>query len=189
MTPQFIELVVQLVVKEHRSLEDAVFQAINELHLSYRSSGFNREHLLAAINDYRSLFKPEQVQAIKHLQELAINAMTLVEEFQPSLIGDIAEGSSPIPNIEILLDNADSEDIAIILSNRNIPWKSTEQARYINKSEQAQIPGISFFAENTRITFLCLASLGDRPKLFDNLERKPLKRKNLQDMQASLQID
>ena len=59
--------------------------------------------LRAAINEYRTLFKPHQLMQLLQQRRLAREAMSEFAAFRPKLFGDLVHADGPLDRIRLML--------------------------------------------------------------------------------------
>ena len=96
----------------------------------------NRKHypdnmeIERALKEYQAIFlSHRQPDALQTLRKQAVNAMQLLEQFQPRLIGDVLNGSADqhCP-VQLYLYCETAEEILFHLVDHKIPWKESEAA-------------------------------------------------------------
>lgn len=160
--------------------------------------GVYDKHLLPDENDvlyqikiHQSLFRASSdKQILKSILEIAFNTMTLLNSFEPKLIGPILqEYALEHSDIEILLRVDSPEDIAVFLMTHKIPYQLGEWKLYTSKpksrssskskmkSDFQLVPAYQFFADKHRINLIILTER--------NRKTMPLDPENWQAIQSA----
>jgi hypothetical protein len=83
------------------------------------------EEVIAALREHLALFEPEHESLLRELRQAALQVMTELREFNPVLIGAVADGSATDYSAIELQLNADSgKEVEIFLLNRNIRYQA-----------------------------------------------------------------
>jgi len=158
--------VVALVVDGGHDLENAVRRAA-------RSRGINLQQarpLLAtvhqAIAEYRTLFRPQQLEQLRKQRELARQAMQAFEVFHPRLAGALVHGDGPLQRIRLLLVAETPEQVAMHLADRHMPWRQSAVELHYSGGRRLMRPALLFVAGDTTVELVILdaGSHSDPPR-------------------------
>lgn len=99
------------------------------------------EEVEAEIRAYQALYQSEEHP--EHLAELrrdALEAMGLLADFRPYLVGAVLDGTAgryAVIDLELFADSA--KDVEILLLSRNIPYRVDERERHRPGAPDAQL--------------------------------------------------
>jgi hypothetical protein len=119
------DLAARIMAESGVSWQEARTKAARRLSVSPgAASQVDEAEVLAALRSHQSLFLPDQGEYLRHLREAALQAMRLLGDFHPILVGAVAEGTvtahSPI-ELEV---SADSEkDVEHLLLNAGVGYE------------------------------------------------------------------
>ena len=137
-------------------LENALKRAARDLGVNLQHHRPSREALLAAIRDYRELFRPQQLQMLNQQRRIAAEAMHAFAEFQPRLIGPLVHGDGPLDLMRLILIVETPEQVLLHLRDRNIPWQDTEVFMHHSGGRKLARPAVRFVAAQTNIELILL---------------------------------
>src|SRR5262245_29843761 len=86
----------------------------------------------AELRAYRALYQAdEHPDRIAALRRLALEAMQLLEQFNPYLTGPVLAGTAgPYAEIELQLFPESVKEVELFLLNRNLPYSTSEARRF-----------------------------------------------------------
>jgi hypothetical protein len=122
----------------------------------------NKEIEKALIN-YQNLFQADShEQNLKALRMQAIQAMKLLRQYKPLLVGPVLSGTATEGSeITLHLFSDQVEQIGLYLTEQGIPYINAEKHVRINASESSIFPSYNFIAGETSI---CLVVLSEKDK-------------------------
>jgi len=122
----------------------------------------NRE-IEEALREYQLIFFSDtQPAALKHLRELALDAMRDLQPFNPHLIGAVLEGSADaLSPIKLYLYVETPEEVALHLMERQIPFEERDVRLTYSRGIRKTLPLFSFRAGDCGVE-LILLPLQDR---------------------------
>ena len=89
----------------------------------------DNQEIEAALREYQTLYQAdEQPEILRHLREVAVEAMEFLAEFNPQLVGSVLTGTATEHsdiNLQLFADS--SKEFEIFLLNKNIPYESGEK--------------------------------------------------------------
>ena len=138
-----------------------------------------------AIQDYRRLFFTRETQSyLQQKRQAALQAMRLCAAFNPRLVGAVLTGAahehSEI-NLHLFADSA--EEVAFLLIEKGIPFHLKERAY---NGIQKTYPCYCFQAGNESITLVVFPTDGIRLAPPSSIDGKPMRRADLQTVEALL---
>lgn len=100
------------------------------------------EEIQQALEEYLRLFKADSQPAIlKKLRQIAVQAMHLLQKFNPRLVGSVLSGTASEHssiNLHIFADTP--KDVILFLMNERIPYESAEKPLILMNGENASYP-------------------------------------------------
>lgn len=155
-----------LVVDGGHDLDEALRRAARAQGVNLQQARPTREELRAAINDYRELFRPQQVQQLWRQRRLALQAMQTFLAFQPRLIGSLIHGDGALDTVQLLLFTDSPEQVMHHLHDRRMPWRDTEVSLHYSGGRRIARPALRFLAGDTTIELVLLdrGSRSDPPR-------------------------
>ena len=101
-----------------------------------------------AMQEYQRLFLgAEHAARLRRLREVALEAMTLLADYEPRLVGGVLRGTAGPEEVVNLLLYADTpEEVALFLDARGIRTRAEEQRFRFGRREWADVPGWTYVA-------------------------------------------
>ncbi len=161
--------VARLVVEDHQDLQQALTQVARKRGIKRQSGWPSRAALQQAIDDYRSLFHPQQSDYLITQRGLALEAMRTFVEYRPQLVGALVNGDGPLDRIRLLLFADSPEQVILHLEDRGMPWHSTEVSMHFSGGRRMAQPALCFLAGDVTIELIVL-----NPKLRSDPPRDPV---------------
>ncbi len=167
-----------LASQQCRDYKDAVRKAAENL--GYRHGGKDLpdlELIEQALTEYQQLFGASQhTRRLRRLRELAVEAMKMLEPFQPRLVGPVLSGTADANDPVRLQVFADTpEELAMHLMERKIPWIQRDVTLRYTGGKKNRQPLFSFQAGDTEIDLLVLPRKELRNPPLDPLGERPEK--------------
>jgi hypothetical protein len=130
--------------------------------------------LRAAIDEYRTLFKPRQLKQLLQQRRLAREAMGEFAAFRPRIFGDLVHGDGPLDRIRLMLIADTPEQVMHHLSDRHIPWQDGEAMLNYSGRRRVARPCLRFLAGESMVELVVLEqrSHSDPPR--DPLTDRPM---------------
>jgi hypothetical protein len=97
------------------------------------------DEIEAELRAYRALYQAEEhPDRIAQLRSLALEAMRLLERFNPYLTGPVLAGTAgPYADIELQLFPESAKEVELFLLDRNIPYATSESRRFAGDRARA----------------------------------------------------
>lgn len=143
-----------------------------------------------ALIDYQGLFQNDHQPALlNELRTKAVNAMRMLDDYQPKLAGPVLTGTAT-SNTEITLHvvSDEPEQIAFVLDEHAIPYRHSDKSIKIGKTEKKDLPAFQFIADKTKIV---LVVFPERQKHFvplSTITGKPMRRATTAEVEKLLSI-
>jgi hypothetical protein len=149
----------------------------------------SNEEIETALFEYQRLFhRDTQSETLCRLRETALKAMTMLEEFQPCLVGPILNGSAdentPV-YLHLFADTA--EQVLLFLMERHIPYEQGERNVNLGNGRTLHYPKFCFVAGDTPIELTVFPLDGPRQPPLSPVDGKPMKRANRKQLEALLE--
>ncbi len=144
------------MVEDGYGLEQALQRAAQKHAIDLRHRRPSPTAVQAAVQEYRELFRPQQLLQLQEGRRLAAEAMQTFAEFQPRLIGPLVQGDGQLDLIRLLLIADTSEHVIMTLSDQRIPWQAFETRLHFSGGRLATRPALRFVAGETRIELILL---------------------------------
>jgi hypothetical protein len=134
-----------------------------------------------ALIEYQQLFHTEEQQSsVKHLRQLALEAMTSLVQFSPHLVGSVLSGNvNQHSKLQLHLFSESPEQIALHLLDSGIPYQEAEQTIFLKKGQKQRQPCFRFHSKETQVelTWFPSGSVGQAP--LSCIDQKPEKRASI----------
>jgi len=114
-----------------------------------RNSSHNlprNDEIQQALEEYLRLFKADSQPAILNkLRQIAMQAMRLLQQFSPRLVGSVLSGTaSEHSNINLHIFADTPKDVILFLMHERIPYESAEKPLMLMNGENASYPMYRF---------------------------------------------
>ena len=109
-----------------------------------------------ALADYERLFQGEErPQLLKGLRTTAVSAMTLLETFEPRLVGPVLAGTATRHSEVTLFLYAEAlEDVGFLLDEHAIPWDMVERNVRTRENDTIEMPAYRFIAGGNPVVLI-----------------------------------
>jgi hypothetical protein len=111
------------------------------------------DEIQAALEEFQRLFRSHcQPQFLQHLRQTALQAMKLLEAFQPCLVGPALDGSADEHTpVYLHLFVHTTEEVLIFLMEQQIPFEQGERRVQYANGRTEYLPKFSFIAGDTEV--------------------------------------
>jgi len=149
----------------------------------------SNEEIESALLEYQRLFRSDtQTELLRQLRETALKAMTMLEEFDPRLVGPILNGSADENTPVYLHLFADTpEQLLLFLMERHIPYEQGERTVHMASGQTYYYPKFSFVAGKTPIELTVFPLDGPRQPPLSPVDGKPMKRASRKQLETLLE--
>jgi len=164
-------------------------KAADRLGVKDRTSLPGNDEIAAALTEQQRLFGGEAYPSrLRELRETARRAMTMLDRFEPRLVGSVLSGAvtqhSDV-NIHVFADAP--EDVAFVLIERKIPYEIAERRiRYPDDRTEA-MPTYRFMAGDVAIEATVFPPTGLRQAPSCPVDGRPLRRARMPELAALLE--
>jgi hypothetical protein len=136
-----------------------------------------------ALISYQNLFQVDTHESqLKELRKQAIQAMKMLRQFKPLLVGPVASGTAA-RNSEIILHlySDQLEQIGLFLTDQGIPYSLAEKHVKINSVQSIIFPTYNFIADETSICLVVMSEKDKNLNPISSIDNKPMISANLQE--------
>lgn len=141
-----------------------------------------------ALTEYQRLFRSNtQPQHLKHLREVASQAMHFFADFEPRLVGPVLSGTADINttiNLHVFTDTP--EEIGLLLLQHNIPFQTRDKKMRISLESYEMYPAFAFIADQQEVEVIVFPVSKRQPIPLSTVNGKPMSRATLSDLQDLL---
>jgi hypothetical protein len=143
----------------------------------------------AALAEHQRLFVPdEHASELSSMRTTALEAMRLLEEFEPRLVGPLLSGTATAHNDITLHLFADTpETVAVRLMDRGIPHEFAERRFRMQRDEVEAFPAVRFTAGEHEIDATIFPRDGIRQAPPGPVDGKPMRRATLAEVEYLLE--
>lgn len=173
-----------LASREATDFADARRKAASRLGIKLRQAPDNASIELA-MQQYRELFQgTDMQQQLDDARRAAFQAMHLLENFDPHLVGPLLTGKVlPEAPIYLHLFADTTEQLALFLHDKNIPFQQTERTVRYTTDERISLPLFRFIAGNTTFELTVFPLHGLRRRPLSPIDNKPMQRADIRAVQ------
>jgi hypothetical protein len=132
----------------------------------------------AAIVEYQQLFlADEHGETLAEQRRVAIEAMELLDEFEPRLVGPVLTGTAtPHQEIALHVFSDSPEAVNFRLMDAGIPYKVIERRVRMNAERVLQVPAVQFTAAELEVEATVFPKDGIRQSPLSPTDGRPMKR-------------
>ena len=141
-----------------------------------------------ALMEYQSLFQNrQQTELLYNMRRQAINAMRLMEQYWPRLVGPVLTGTATRhTEITLHLVSDEPEQIGFRLEEHAIPFTSCEKTIKTGKTDKKDFPAYQFIADSTRILLVVFPERQKHVCPLSTITGKPMRRATVSDVEKLL---
>jgi hypothetical protein len=141
-----------------------------------------------ALREHQRLFAgKDHADHLRHLREVAAEALRFFAEFDPRLVGAVLDGSADRYSAVCLQLFADEpEAVARFLGERHIPFEEHDRELRLTRELRKQFPAFVFSADGTPVDLTVLPLALRRQAPLDRDGDKPMQRAGAATLQALL---
>jgi hypothetical protein len=166
----------------------AKHKAVERLGLGPRAALPANAEIQAAVIEYQRLFGGAgYALRLNQLRRAAVQAMRLLAEFRPRLVGAVACGATHDAHKVQLHGFCDSpEQLDFFLHDRSIPYSTGERRYRYSDGRQEDVPTLSFMAGDVGIDVAIFGELDIRRAPVSPVDGQPMKRLDVAAVQRLL---
>ena len=139
-----------------------------------------------ALSEHLQLFHARDLpQTLHRLRRLAVQAMRLLERFEPRLVGSLLSGNvTRFSEVELHVTADTPELVAFFLQQQSIPYEVTSKRLRFGGDRSETCPAYRFLAETTAIEVTVFTPTAAREAPLSPVDGRPMKRAALKDVEA-----
>ena len=148
----------------------------------------SNQEIEQALAEHLQLFHARQLpQTLQYLRRLALEAMRLLEQFEPRLVGSLLTGHvTRFSEIQVHVTAGSPEHVAIFLREHGIPYEETSKRLRFGGNRSEMVPVYGFLAEDTTIEVSVFNATTAREAPLSPVDGRPMKRANLKEIETTL---
>lgn len=185
MRLQIAQQAARLIIESGmRDYARAKRKAAAHLHAEQTRNLPTNQEIEQAIRDFQRLFNAEQQQqTLLELRHQAIEAMRLLKEFSPRLVGAVLSGTADRHSPVILhLFARTVEEVGLFLQEHHIPCELNEHLLKFPDGRSESFPRFRFIAGQTRIELTVFPERGLHHPPLNPADGKPFQRADLKQL-------
>lgn len=163
-------------------------KAAERLGVNNRQQLPSNQEIEQALIDYQRLFQGDtQPQLLQQMREIALNAMRFLAAFKPRLAGAVVDGTAGEHSEITLHLYADAtEEVAMQLIDRGIPYESCERRVRLNAATVNSYPAYRFLAEGYPVVLIIFPLRDKNQSPLSPTDGRPMQRLNIVEVQNLL---
>lgn len=147
----------------------------------------NQEISTALAAQQRLFGGPAHHDNVRALRKVALRAMTLLERFNPRLVGAVLAGTAtPHSDVSIHLFAATPEDVAFLLIERGVRYRTSDRRVRLANGEHASYPSFEFESGEFAIEATVFPEHGVREAPLCPVSGGPMRRARRDEIEALL---
>lgn len=142
-----------------------------------------------ALIEYQYLFQRDaQSRLLSDLRHKAVNAMRMVQDYDPRLTGPVLTGTAT-SNTEITLHlvSDEPEPVGFLLDEMGIPYRNLDKSIKISRTEKKDYPAFQFLADKTRINLVIFPERQRHFVPLSSISGKPMQRAGIDEVEKLLE--
>lgn len=145
----------------------------------------------AALLSYQRLFGGAQHESsLNEQRRVALEAMRLLERFEPRLVGPVLTGSATEFNdIQLHLFSDAAEDVYVHLMDRRFDYDVLERRMRMSSERQIQVPSVRFAVGNETVEACVFPRDGMRQAPVSPVDGRPMRRADMREVIELLAAD
>lgn len=164
-------------------------KAANRLNLPDMKHLPSNQEIEAALTQHLRLFHAQDLPlTLRRLRTLALNAMEVLESFEPRLVGAVLSGNvTAYSEVHLHLAADTPEDVGFLLQEQHIPYDvASRHVRYGGERHE-NLPAYRFLADGTTIELAVFTRHGAREAPLSPVDGKPMRRVNRKELTQLLE--
>lgn len=170
-----------------RDFQSAKRKAAHRLSLPEDKNWPGNAEIEAALKQHLELFQKDTQTVVRRLRATALEAMTLLREFAPRLVGEVLSGAvTRFPEIQLHLAAAAPEEVGLFLDSHGIPFAMEERRLRYNDDRTVAVPVFRFVAGDTPFTLYVFSPEAIRELPVSPVNGHPMHRAGMREVEALL---
>jgi len=143
----------------------------------------------AALTAYQGLFQREsQPRHLHALRRIAGNAMRLLQDFRPALVGPVLSGTASLhSHIHLHVFSDEPEQIGFLLDEHGIPHRLLSKTLKHGPNDSGDYPVYHFRAEDVPVNLIVFPLNRQHAAPLSPVDGKPMKRAGLEKVERMLE--
>lgn len=148
----------------------------------------SNQEIERALAEHLQLFHARDLpQTLQRLRRLAVEAMRLLERFEPRLVGSLLSGNvTRFSGIQLHITAATPELVAFFLREQRIPYEESSKRLRFGGDRSEAVPVYGFLAEDIPVEVCVFSPTAAREAPLSPVDGRPMKRAGLKEVEASL---
>jgi predicted component of type VI protein secretion system len=146
----------------------------------------SNQEIELALTEHLQLFHARQLpQTLRRLRNLAVQAMQLLERFEPRLVGSLLTGNvTRFSQIQLHVTADTPELVAFFLQEQGIPYEIDSKHLRYGGDRVETVPAYRFLAEDVPIELTIFTPTGAREAPLSPVDGRAMKRASLKELEA-----
>lgn len=167
-----------------RDFHAAKKKAAARLNIKHTKDLPNNQEIDAALAERLQLFHRDLVDGVANLRRIAVDAMHLLADFRPRLVGAVLSGRiTPFTPIELHIAADRPEDLIFFLEDNGIPFEQGEKRLRFGGDRYVGVPHFRVFLE-AEIELSILTPERARETPLSAVDGNPVKRISVKELEA-----
>lgn len=170
-----------------RDFQSAKRKAAHRLSLPEDKNWPGNAEIEAALKQHLALFQKDWKGTLRTLRASAVEAMTLLQEFSPKLVGEVLSGAvTRFPEIQLHLTANAPEDLSLFLEAHAIPFSLEDRRLRYNDDRAVSVPVFRFLAGETPFALYVLSPEAIRELPVSPVDGRPMHRAGVREVEELL---
>ena len=141
-----------------------------------------------ALKEYMTLFHSGTLsKTLRHLREIAAEAMRFLNKFDPRLVGPVLSGTvTPTSEVHLHVSADTPEEVAFALEGANIPYDSSNRKLRYGGDRNESFPAYRFIADTATIEVCVFSHNTVRETPLSPVDGKTMRRASLREVEGLL---
>ena len=163
-------------------------KAANRLNQPETKNLPSNQEIEDALTRHLQLFHAQDLpQAVHRLRTLARDAMDMLQEHEPKLVGAALSGNvTPYSEIHLHVSADTAEELAFLLQDRQIPYEEASRHMRFGGERHENLPAYRFTADGTNIEVVVFTRQGAREAPLSPVDGKPMRRAGRRELESLL---
>ena len=170
-----------------RDYQSAKRKAAHRLNLPEDKNWPGNAEIEAALKQHLELFQKDSQEVVRGLRANALEAMTLLRDFSPKLVGEVLSGAiTRFPEVQLHLAAPAPEDLGLFLDSHGIPHVMEERRLRYNDARTVLVPVFRFVAGETKFALYVLSPEAIRELPVSPIDGRPMHRASFREVEELL---
>ncbi|WP_298135897.1 hypothetical protein [Acidiferrobacter sp.] len=170
-----------------RDFQSAKRKAAHRLNLPEDKNWPGNAEIEAALKQHLELFQKGSQAVIHELRAHALEAMMLLRDFSPKLVGEVLSGAvTRFPEIQLHLTTPAPEDLGLFLDSHGIPHVMEERRLRYSDARTVLVPVFRFVAGETAFALYALSPEAIRELPVSPVDGRPMRRAGAREVEELL---